>query len=80
MIYLKDVGIEDFIRNQQSPDESCILKINGEYKEYKITEDEFGWLYVILPLDDGIHHISLLNISMLLNKKGNLENETQTEI
>lgn len=68
MIRLKDIGIEDCKRKPEDPDEICLLKINGEWNEYKMITDEFNWLVVILPLESGTYEISLLDILILLGR------------
>lgn len=69
MIKLKDIGIEDCRRKPENPDKACLLKINGKWNEYKMVTDEYGWLEVVLPLENGTYYISLLNINTMLRRE-----------
>ena len=68
MIKLKDIGIEDCKRKPEDPDKVCLLKIKGEWNEYKMITDQDNWLEVILTLDGGTYYISLLDIDILLGR------------
>lgn len=66
-MYLKDMGIEEYKRKPENPDEICLLKIKGEWNEYKMVTDQDNWLEVILPLDGKTYRISLLDIDIMIN-------------
>ena len=68
MMYLKDMGIEDYIRSEVEPDTLCKLKIKGEWKDYKMVTDEYDWLEVVIPLESGVYHISVLDIMIMLGR------------
>lgn len=72
IIKLKDIGIEDCIRKPEDPDKICLLKIKGEWNEYKMVKDEYDWLEVVLPLKGGTYRISLLDINILLGGVGKI--------
>lgn len=68
MIRRSEIGIEDYIRSEEYPDTLCKLKIKGEWKDYKMVSDEYDWLEVVIPLESGVYHISVLDIMILLGR------------